>query len=129
MDRLRYLIIFSGILVIITKLLDVLSTIKRIRHYSGESNPIASRLMRKFGIRITSWFIFGVVLTIMIYTMWASFDTPPGFQLTFVFLCLIISAIQGAVAISNWSGTPNAVTKKVVLIHQKINSLLQSRRK
>lgn len=123
---MRILLIFAGILVVLTKLFDVLSTLKRIRHYSGETNPFVNRMMRVFGIRVTVWFVFGLVVAIMIYTIWASFDTTLRFQIIYLVFCIFITVIQGAVAHSNWYGKLNPITNGVINIHQQINKLFKN---
>ncbi len=119
---MKLLIIFGGLALIISKFFDVVSTIKRVRHYSGETNPIASRMMKKFGVQVSAWIIFVIVLLIVIYTVLVAFDTPTGFQIIYVALCIFITIVQSAVAYSNWKGEPNRITRVVIKIHQKINN-------
>jgi hypothetical protein len=122
----RFLLIFAGIFVVLTKLFDVLSTLKRIRHFSGETNPFVNRMMRIFGIRLTVWFVFGLVVAIMIYSLWVTFDTSLDFQIIYLVLCIFITVIQGAVAYSNWYGKLNPITNGVITIHQQINKLFKN---
>ena len=63
MKLLVYLVIS---LLIITKLMDVLSTIIRIKHPQIETNPLARKLMTKIGIKMTAWIVFSIVVIIVL---------------------------------------------------------------
>jgi len=59
------LVTFAAALLIISKLCDVLSTIKYVGA-NGEINQIAQRLFRCLGFRTTVWLIFTIVVLVAI---------------------------------------------------------------
>lgn len=53
----------TAILIIVSKYLDCWTTVHRIKSTSDEQNPIARRLMKKYGIAKVIWGIF--ILTLL----------------------------------------------------------------
>ncbi|MFC2064174.1 hypothetical protein ACFLXB_03650 [Chloroflexota bacterium] len=111
---------------VISKLMDVLSTLGRIRSVNAESNPIARGLMQKIGIRKTIWLIFIISLTIIMVTGYMALSSGLLLQVLFVFLGIIISAVQFSVAHSNWSGKGNLITSYFLRFHDFINRIIKT---
>lgn len=122
MNLLVYLAIS---LLIITKLIDVLSTIIIIQHPQIETNPLARKLMTKIGIKMTAWIVFLIVVIIVLIMGEIALTSEPRYQIFFLTFGLIVSIIQFAVALSNWTRRPNFITRLVLIYHRKINSLFR----
>jgi|SRR3989304_2898198 len=112
------------ILLSISKLLDILSTLARIRSVNSESNPLARNLMKRFGIKRTAWLIFMISLAIIMLTGITAISSNRFVQIGFILIGTIISIIQFSVAISNWSGKHNLVTRNFLKFHQFISQLI-----
>jgi hypothetical protein len=122
MNLLVYLAIS---LLIITKLMDVLSTIVRIKHPQIETNPLARKLMTKIGIKMTAWIVFLIVVIIVLIMGEIALTSEPSYQIFFLTFGLVVSIIQFAVALSNWTRRPNFITRLVLIYHRKINSVFR----
>lgn len=120
---MNVLIIVVMILIILTKLMDVLSTIIRIQHPQIETNPFAQKMMYKIGIKTTAWIVFGIVLVIVIVLGANAFRSDIGYQIFFLTFGVVLSVIQFAVAHHNWSRRPNFITRQVMAYHLKIKGL------
>jgi hypothetical protein len=112
------------VLLIVTKLLDVLSTIRRIRNASAETNPIARKMMYRFGTTKSIWMFFILALIIITITGFMAIRETLVFQILFVTVGIFISTIQFAVAICNWTGVDNLVTKRIRKFHSFVRQLL-----
>jgi len=73
---MNILVFIIASLIIITKLLDVMSTLYRIHHSSQETNPIAGRLMEKYGVKRVSWAVFFLVVLIVILSSFIVWISP-----------------------------------------------------
>lgn len=124
MDIFIYIVM---LLLIITKFLDVLSTIKRITHPSIETNPFAKRLMVRFGIRSTAWGVFGLVVLITLIAGRIALDGQQDLEFLFIGLGIFLSIVQFSVAHNNWTRKPNLITKWVWKYHNGIQSILSKR--
>lgn len=122
MNLLVYLVIS---LLIITKLMDVLSTIIRIKHPQIETNPLARKMMKKIGIKTTAWIVFAIVVIIVLFMGGIALTSNPGYQIFFVVFGFVLSVIQFAVAHNNWTMRHNFITRLVLMYHRKINSLFR----
>lgn len=112
------------ILLILTKLLDVLSTLKRIRHYSNETNPFARKMMLHWGPRATVWIVFAIALLIICVAGGMAFLLRPVFQIIYLFFGSAISGVQFAVAAANWTGRDNFVTSQVRKVYGMLHRLM-----
>lgn len=115
-----YTIFVVTFLLVITKLMDVLSTIQRVTSASQETNPIARTFMNIFGTKRAIWIVFTIsLLTIAISAL--SVITLGLFpQITFIVLGCFISVVQGSVADSSWRGRDNFITKYVRIMHLRV---------
>ena len=100
-----------------TKLLDVLSTIKRIDRTDSETNPFTRKIMELLGMKPAILFIFLITLTIIFLSSYLALRGELFMQMIFVFAGTLISIVQGAVAHANWFGIDNGITNLVRKIH------------
>jgi len=114
-------------LLVISKLVDVLSTLARIRSVNVESNPLARGLMKKMGIKKSVWLIFLISLTIILITGSAALSHGIPFQVFFVLLGLFVSVVQFSVAHSNWSGKGNLITRYLMRFHDFITQIMRAK--
>jgi hypothetical protein len=122
MNLLVYLAIF---LLIITKLMDVISTIIRIKHPQIETNPLARKLMTKIGIKPTAWIVFAIVVILVLIMGGIALTSELSYQIFFLAFGLVVSIIQFAVAHNNWTRRPNFITRLVLIYHRKIYSVIR----
>lgn len=122
MNFLVYLVIS---LLIITKLMDVLSTMIRIKHPQIETNPLARRMMNKIGIKTTAWIVFAIVGIIVLIMGGIALTSEKSYQIFFLAFGLVVSIIQFAVAHNNWTRRPNFITRLVLIYHHKLNSVFR----
>ncbi|MCO5232090.1 MAG: hypothetical protein M9958_13140 [Chitinophagales bacterium] len=110
---MKLLLLLSSFLIILTKFLDVHSTLSRISSPEQERNIWVRQWMRKYGIKKVIWGIFLIsvlivglsfYLVLKIYTEWY-------FQWLYVFMAIVISLSQLAVAHSNYMGKSNVFTR------------------
>ena len=107
------LVYFVIALLAATKLMDVLSTLARIRNTDAETNPFARGLMKRLGPGKTAWLFFILAMAIISVAGFAALRDGWIMQIIFIALGLAVSAIQGAVALANWSGAENFITQQV----------------
>jgi len=124
---MKYLIIMTIVLLIVTKLMDVISTMTVVRKSHQETNPIARGLMGLMGVRKSAWMVFGFALLIITATGWMALSSTLVLQVAFVVVGIFISVVQAGVAACNWTGRDNAVSRNVRGFHGAIGSLFQKR--
>jgi len=100
-------------LLVVTKLFDVVSTLKNIRHAGHEANPWARRLMQKLGIRTSVWLFFALAVAIIVLATGLALEYGVIMQLAFILLGTAIAFVQGAVAWQNLTGRENFITSRV----------------
>lgn len=144
-DGLILALQFGFVLLLATKLLDVVSTLKRIRNVDDETNPLAHSLMRRFGVRGGVAVVMGVYLAIcaLSYVLllvplakWrelvemgeASGYYFFAYHVTMGMSLLLVSLVQAAVAHHNWSGRSNRITRIVARLHAAITARLHRSR-
>jgi hypothetical protein len=64
------LVIISASLAALTKLIDVISSIKRIRTWEMERNPFGRVLFKRFGVAGGCWVTFGIQVLICALVAW-----------------------------------------------------------
>ena len=79
--------------------------------------------MQKVGIRKSVWLIFFISLVIILVTGSMALSSGKLFQVLYVFLGIIISAVQFSAAHSNWSGKGNLITSYFLRFHDFINRI------
>ena len=133
-DALAMGLDLAFVLLLLTKLLDVASTLKRIRSLDDETNPFAHGLMRRFGVYGGVAVISGIYLAIcgLYYALlfvpfgnWralAESGESSGFwfftyHLTTGLGLLFVSLVQASVAHHNGTGRSNCITRVVAQLH------------
>lgn len=105
-----------GALLIITKLADVLTTLRFIRRggISLERNRMVNKLMLKYGFQKTIWAIFAVVvLFVGIAIIEVYLNNTYWTKLVFIIIGIFVSIVQLSVAYYNLTGKFNCVVKIV----------------
>jgi hypothetical protein len=114
------LVVVTMLLLLITKGLDLFSTLMIIRHPCQETNPIAGRLMQKFGIGRAIWGIAAIALVIILATACWAINTELHYQIGYVAVGLFVSFIQYQVARCNLTGRDTPVTLLVRRLHSVV---------
>lgn len=107
----------SATILFLTKCLDVLSTWAAISHAAQETNPIAGSLMRKFGIRNGLWLASFAAFAIIIAVLLSIPSMPVEAKPFAIVGMLVVSWIQGAVAMTNFTGGSNRISRSVARFH------------
>ena len=114
MTTLNFLIVITGSLVIYSKLLDCISTIKFVKSSSSESNKIAKLFMIKYGFKNTIWGIFFFTFILVVFSVWYVLEVKEFLnKLLFIIIGFIVSIFQFSVAKFNRTKKTNWVTKMV----------------
>ncbi|MFA5480425.1 MAG: hypothetical protein WC002_10725 [Candidatus Muiribacteriota bacterium] len=109
---MKFLIILTGILIIISKLFDVLSTIKILNSPYQERNIIARKIMIKIGIKTTCWITWILIVIFVTYYTYKTILSENPLELYgFIIIGNIISIFQFAIAHYNHTGKNNTITK------------------
>ncbi len=114
------LIYLTMALLALTKLLDVLSTLRCITHSGIETNPLARSVMQKIGVKTASWLVFAIAIAIIACSGLAALYGPFFYQVLFILLGIPISVIQAAVALNNHTGRTNLITSQIFRLHQAL---------
>lgn len=106
---LSYIALF---LLLFSKYLDGDSTMRQIKKYSihGERNPMARKLMLRYGPRTTMW-VIGLLSAIIAVGTFVYAQKNILYQCAFIVLSLIISCMQFAIAHANYTSRQNIVTR------------------
>lgn len=110
MDWLVYIV---SVLLIVSKLLDCISTSVRIYEYREERNPLARYFMKWMGIQAVIWGIFGLTVIVVGGWLYLLHYWLTGFYWK-LFYCIVgafVSLVQFAVAHTNTTGRRNPVTR------------------
>jgi len=111
---LNFFIVLIGALVIYTKLLDCVTTVKFVKSSSSESNKIAKFFMKKYGFKNTIWGIFIFTFILVVFSVWNVFEAKEFLsKLLFLLIGLIVSIFQFSVAQFNRTKKMNWLTKTV----------------
>jgi hypothetical protein len=116
MDYGIYIITF---LIILSKYADCHTTATQISAIHQERNPLARKLMHKFGIQPTIWGIFLLSIVITLLSLWllvAYFNSHP-MKLLYILFGALTTIIQFAVAHTNQTKRLNRITR--FLLHSR----------
>lgn len=102
-----------ALLLVLTKLADVISTLRRLCHPSAEANPFAQKMMYRLGPRPAIWLVFALALIIIGVATTITYLGGTFFQVVFILAGIMISIIQLAVAVANWTAKENGITRVV----------------
>jgi hypothetical protein len=100
-------------LLIVTKLLDALSTLLKIRHMDAETNPFARGLMHRLGTGRTVWLVAILAIAIISVAGFSALRGGPLMQIVFIIAGFAAAVVQAAVAHANWTGADNRITRQV----------------
>jgi hypothetical protein len=106
-----WLVVVVFFLLIFTKLADVFTTMKRLEDLSQETNPLARSLMKTLGTQASLWFIFGLFFLLAAASALSALGTDNLSPNKFIAAGLMFSGVQAAVAVTNWTGKLNWITK------------------
>ncbi len=109
------LIITAVIAMVISKLLDCLSTHNRIREVNDEMNFFGRIIMDGLTLRKGIWAVFFLSLIIIASSTWIlyAYYPTPFYKGIFVVVAFFISIVQLAVAHSNYTGRPNFIIRQL----------------
>ena len=111
-------------LLVLTKLCDVVSTLQRLEHPQGETNPLARQTMLRFGRTKAVWIVFVLALIIIGLAGRAAGNGGNILQALFIVAGVAISIVQGSVAHCNWTGRDNAITMRVRILHPFLSRII-----
>ena len=109
---MQYLIYLSAVLIVITKLVDALSTLRFVKkgNIDLEQNKLARMIMYKIGVKTTIWLVF--FITIIIVTVVVREVLQSGlwwYEWSFVITAAFVSFVQGSVAYFNYTGKKSTI--------------------
>ncbi len=112
--------IVSG-LIILSKFLDCWTTSTQITNPNQERNPFARYLFRRFGSQKVIWFTFIVSILLVGFSLWLLFHYYNSlfYKVFYVFIGLVISITQFAVAHTNKTQELNFITRKLLKQYNK----------
>jgi len=118
------LVVLASLVLVLTKLLDAVTTYIRIKTVTQETNPLARGLMSRLGAGTT--ILLTTMLAIGIIGLSTGIAYRGGFwtQILFFIAGVLISIIQAAVAHSNWYGVDNFITRQLRIWFSKIQTYL-----
>jgi hypothetical protein len=112
-------------LLVATKVCDFLSTWNGIRNPCEETNPVARRAMERLGMRRALCLVLAASLVVIGVAGQAALAGGTLRSLAFVVVGSAVSLVQGAVALANWTGRDNPVTRGVRSFHAWLSGLRQ----
>ena len=118
---MNLLVICTALLVVATKALDCLTTLRAVPVAAAETNPLARRIMQRLGVHrsVALVFVLATVWTCAIATVTILVNSTV-YAALFVGLGLFVATVQAAVAHTNWTGRYNAITSCVLLFHRTL---------
>ncbi len=105
-----------SLLIILSKYLDCYTTSSQITSITQEKNPLARKFMRQFGVHTTIWAIFGLTIIIVVLSVWliSVYYNTTTHKVIFIFLGMMVSIAQFAVAHTNKTKQLNFITKLIL---------------
>ncbi len=106
-------------LIILSKYLDCYTTSIQITAISQERNPLARRIMKRFGVRTTIWGIFVLSIIIVSISVWFLFSyyNTTIYKTLFILIGLLVSIAQFAVAHTNKTKRLNIFTRLLLKVY------------
>lgn len=118
------LLILVTALMVLTKFFDCWTTNRAITHPLQEQNPMARWLMEKLGTAVGIWGIFFLSVIIVGLSLVIVLG-PLNFlvcQISYLMIGSVVAMLQGAVAISNFTGKYNPFTRVIQRLFGRLNS-------
>ncbi len=128
---MNFLVITLSFLIIVTKLWDCLTTERGIRKLgiNGEQNLLIRKMMLRYGHRKIIWGVFLLTIIITVISAFYAFLLGIVGKILCVLLAFIVSISQFAVALQNYQGRPNALSrilaKWIWFTNEKIGKFLR----
>lgn len=119
-DALDTAVVVIVIAIVITKALDVLTTLRAVGvRGEGETNVFAQRWMRRFGVGVVAAVVFAVTVAVaLVVGVGAIRSDVVVVKVGCVVVGGFVAFVQGAVAHTNASGRWNFVTRRVLAFHR-----------
>lgn len=114
----------TSLVLVLTKLLDAVTTYIRMSAVIQETNPLARGLMSQFGVRTTIWLTTLLAIGIISVSAGVAYRGSFWTQILFFIAGVLISIIQAAVAHSNWYGVDNFITRQLRIWFSKLQRYL-----
>lgn len=109
-----WLVVGVFFLLIASKLADVITTMKKMENYDQEVNPLARSLMKTLGTKGSLWFTFGIFFFLAAASALSALGTDNLSPEKFIAAGLVFSGVQIAVAVTNWTGKFNWITRALL---------------
>ncbi len=122
MIMLLFAVYLVTVLLIASKLCDVLSTRKNIRIHADETNSFVRRIMARYGTDKAVWLVFSIAVVIIGLACYQASRGGIVFQVLFIVVGTAISVVQGAVAHDNWTGQGNGISHRVRRLHSVLSN-------
>ena len=120
---LNILVIVSATLAALTKLIDVISSIKRIRTWEMERNPFGRILFKRFGIAGGCWITFGIQVLICALVAWDAIAFSGTIEKILVtVICCILTYGNVSTGLHNMWGYDLPFTKSMIRLYGWISA-------
>ena len=117
------ILIFSLLAVVITKIFDVLTTIRHYDERVGEANYFIASLMHRYGVAPVCWGVFAlVVLLVALMGLLAFWWGNAYYKVALSLVALLAAAVQAAVARSN-AGHENRIANKIEVFFDRLSRM------
>lgn len=103
------IITLTSIAIILSKFLDVLSTLQNKDRSTLERNPIVNRLARWITFDYILWIVFIIVIIIVVIYHSIVVNLSSPWQLGYIIIGITITIIHCAVAHQNYTGKHNII--------------------
>ena len=113
MNLLDYFVWLISGMIIFSKFLDCITTVRKIKFVYWEQNPIARKLMNTFGVSKTVWGVFILTVLTVALSQWLvmnRLNTATG-KILYIILGGIITLTHILIAWSNHTGRLNFFTR------------------
>jgi len=107
------------VLLIATKLLDAMSTLKRVC-VQQETNPFARKLMLRLGKNKAIGVVTMLACAVIIISCITALAGGGFMRSLFLVVGVAVSVVQAAVAHSNWTDSLNPITRWVLSLHHRL---------
>ncbi len=114
METIDILVIVFASLAALTKLIDVVSTIKHVS-CATESNPIGRVLFKRFGVAGGCWFTFALQVLVCALVAWdAIFNSGTVEKIGVVAFCCVLTYFNISTGLHNMRGNDLPLTRSII---------------
>jgi len=115
---MRSAVLATATLLLLTKLADCWSTVRRVRAPGDETNPWVRRAMARWGVTPVVWAVGAIAAAVVVLSALPAFGDEPGWYAgAFVAAGLVVALVQADVAWSNVSGRMGPISRGVSRFH------------